>query len=57
MGSNTRRASGSMISRRELIRKSTVLGGLLALPAPSRLDAMPQAPVAAAKTEKEAVAA
>jgi L-seryl-tRNA(Ser) seleniumtransferase len=46
MGSNRRRTTGSMISRRELIRRSTVLGGLLALPAPGRLEARGQAAAA-----------
>jgi L-seryl-tRNA(Ser) seleniumtransferase len=52
MPSINRRANPSMISRRELIRRGTVLGGLLAMPAPVPLDAGSQssAPAAAAST-------
>jgi len=47
MGSDSRMNDRSTISRRELIRRGTVLGGLLALPAPGPLDASAQAPAAA----------
>ncbi len=47
MGSDSRRNDRSTISRRELIRRGSVLGGLLAFPAPGPLDASTQAPAAA----------
>ena len=47
MASDSRRTKRSIISRRELIRRGSVLGGMLAFPAPGPLDASTQAPAAA----------
>src|SRR5262245_56866027 len=48
MASERDNAKQSTISRRELIRRGSVLGGLLAFPAPVALEASAQAPAAAA---------